>query len=677
MLATPRAMRYRPEIDGLRALAVLPVVLFHAGIEPFSGGYIGVDIFFVISGYLITTIILDDLHKGRFSLSRFYERRARRILPALLVVTLVCLPAAWLWLAPADLAQFSRSLVAVALFSSNILFWRESGYFDVAGELKPLLHTWSLAVEEQYYFFFPMLLLLVCRHRYQLVVVLALLFCASFALALWGVKHLPSASFYLLPTRAWELLIGSFAALYLIGRTQTADVGLWRRYAQEVGALIGLGLVIFAIFSFDSRTPMPGIHALLPTLGTALMILCAHPGNSVGRLLALRGLVAVGLMSYSAYLWHQPLFAFARHRSLTEPGHALMIALALITFAAAYITWCFVEKPWRDPQRIGRSALLATTGVAFAVLLLVGVWGHATGGFPFRFPGETLQAIHAAERSMTPESCLSDIERFIRPQDACVFGSADHITTALLGDSHAHALAGPLGALMQQRGLGLRFMGYAGCPPVMDVYRRDYQENHRCREYNQLVLEHLREARYETIILSARWALYLEGNRFHNGEGGRESGGRVMLDASGPRYDETGSEAARRSNVASAYTSTIRALQRTGSKIVLVYDVPEAGWSVPALLSKIAVQKRRLDSLDGSVRYSRVRKRVAGAAAVFDELGDVPAMVRIIPTTMFCDVDGSDARCRVHVQGKPLYRDDDHLSDVGANFIGAKILEQL
>lgn len=227
-------MEYRREIDGLRALAVLPVILFHAGFKTFSGGFIGVDVFFVISGYLITTIILAELEQGKFSIVNFYERRARRILPALFLVMLVCIPFAWIWLLPSDMKGFSHSLIAVAVFASNILFWSESGYFDTATELKPLLHTWSLAVEEQYYVLFPLFLMLLWKlGKRCILVILGVVFAGSFAVAEWKSYAEPAAAFYLLPARAWELLIGAFAAFYLSKDNRkefdkaTGEVGGW------------------------------------------------------------------------------------------------------------------------------------------------------------------------------------------------------------------------------------------------------------------------------------------------------------------------------------------------------------------------------------------------------------------------------------------------------------------
>lgn len=336
-------MKYRREIDGLRALAVAPVIFFHAGLPFFSGGFVGVDIFFVISGYLITSILLAEKDAGTFSLRGFYERRARRILPALFVVMVVCAPAAYQLLLPSDLEAFARSVLATSLFSSNFLFWSESGYFDSSAELKPLLHTWSLAVEEQYYLLFPLLMMVGWRlRRRTLVLSLVVIAALSLGMAHWGATRNPSATFFLLPTRAWELLFGSLLAIYMAGGDKIRT-----RAGRELGGLMGLGMIGYAVFSFDKLTPFPSLYALVPVTGAALIILCATPQTSVGRLLALPPLVGMGLISYSAYLWHQPIFAFARYRSPDELDISEITILILATIALAYLTWKFVELAFR------------------------------------------------------------------------------------------------------------------------------------------------------------------------------------------------------------------------------------------------------------------------------------------------------------------------------------------
>jgi peptidoglycan/LPS O-acetylase OafA/YrhL len=375
-------MQYRREIDGLRALAVVPVILFHAGFTVFSGGYVGVDVFFVISGYLITTIIVTEQSRGEFTLAGFYERRARRILPALFVVLAATLPFAWMLLLPVDMRSFSQSLMAVAAFASNIFFWRTSGYFDSAAELKPLLHTWSLAVEEQYYVFFPVLLLLTVRlPRRWLMGLLLAGAVVSLALAQRRVAISSAATFYLLPTRGWELLIGALIGLY---RFERPGDGM-RRPMAEALSVAGFLLIAASIFVYDKETPFPSVYTLAPTLGAGLILLFAVPGTVVGAVLGSRAFVGIGLISYSAYLWHQPMFALAREQALGEPGHGVMAGLALLSLVLAAFSLKFVERPFRGSRRFSRRQIFAM-GIAGSLLFAgIGWAGTLTRGFDFRF----------------------------------------------------------------------------------------------------------------------------------------------------------------------------------------------------------------------------------------------------------------------------------------------------
>ena len=374
-------MQYRREIDGLRAVAVVPVILFHAGLEHFSGGFIGVDIFFVISGYLITTILMVEMESGRFSIARFYERRARRILPALFLVMLCCIPFAWLWMLPSQMEAFSKSLAAVALFGSNILFWREEGYFAATADLKPLLHTWSLAVEEQFYVVFPIALLVLRRLAHgRLIWVLAVVAVLSLGVSEWGWRNSPDANFYLAPSRAWELLTGSICALLLMQSRSEPP-------SSNFISLAGMGLIVFSIFYFDEETPFPSIYALLPVLGTALIIVFGNERTWVARLLSYPVFVGIGLISYSAYLWHQPLFAFARIRSGLEADQSLLLVLAAASFALAAASWHFVERPFRQgPQSLltTRRAVFGFSAAISLGFIAFGAYGVASGGIPAR-----------------------------------------------------------------------------------------------------------------------------------------------------------------------------------------------------------------------------------------------------------------------------------------------------
>ena len=380
-------MKYRKEIDGLRALAVLPVILFHAGVAPFSGGYVGVDVFFVISGYLITMLITADLLQDKFSIVEFYERRARRILPALFVVMLACIPFAMMWMIPSQLLDFFQSLIAVNLFASNGLFWLEDDYFGLSSEIKPLLHTWSLAVEEQFYIVFPLILMFAMRSSralpWKLVTGLVIL---SFVICLWAVRVAPSAAFYLPIFRAWELGLGALVAFILI---KTPNI------RSEIGALLGLAALIVSVFTLDPDTLFPSEWTLLPVLGTCAIILFAREGTVVARLLSLRFFVFIGLISYSAYLWHQPIFAFARIR-LGEVSSILTVGLIAATFVLAVLSWRFVEQPVRKAaQRKGadaprpflgkRSGVFGAAAVGIVAFVGLGVWGTENQGFRASF----------------------------------------------------------------------------------------------------------------------------------------------------------------------------------------------------------------------------------------------------------------------------------------------------
>ena len=366
-------MKYRAEIDGLRALAIVPVILFHAGFEIFSGGFVGVDVFFVISGYLITTILIEDIENKRFSIVNFYERRARRILPALFFVMLVCIPLAWMWMLPSQMKDFSQSLVAVSLFASNILFWQESGYFDAAAEEKPLLHTWSLAVEEQYYVLFPIFLISAWRFGknrvFWMIVVMA---ASSLMLSEWGWRNQATANFYLAPTRAWELFAGSLAAFIV----QKQGV-----QKNDLLALVGLAAIIFSIFFYDETTPFPSVYALVPVLGVVMLVLYADKTTFAAKLLSTKGFVGIGLISYSAYLWHQPLIAFAKIKLIDEPNKLIMASLTLSSLVMGYLGWKFVESPFRKAGAIARKKVFILALLGSTIFCLVGLFGHFSNGY--------------------------------------------------------------------------------------------------------------------------------------------------------------------------------------------------------------------------------------------------------------------------------------------------------
>lgn len=374
-------MEYRREIDGLRALAVVPVIFFHAGFQTFSGGFIGVDIFFVISGYLITTIILSDLQRKKFSLLSFYERRARRILPALFLVMAVSSIFAYAWMMPDEFKNYGQSLVATTVFSNNVLLAVTSGYWTLASEFKPLIHTWSLGVEEQYYVIFPLFMIFGWRYfRGNLIRILGGVALLSFAIANWGAFTKPDLAFYLLPMRAWEILLGSFVAFYL-NKSKNIEHG---RPSREFLSSGGLLLIIVSIFTFNQEQPSPSFYTLVPTLGSVLIILFAFEDTVVGKLLGSKTMVGIGLLSYSLYLWHQPLLAFSRIYLVNKPNPEISGSLLLLTFVLAYFTWRFIETPCRSNATISRNVIFFSMTTVATFFVFFGIYLNNKYGIPTR-----------------------------------------------------------------------------------------------------------------------------------------------------------------------------------------------------------------------------------------------------------------------------------------------------
>lgn len=497
-------MKYRAEIDGLRAFAVLPVVLFHAGYEIFSGGYVGVDVFFVISGFLITSILLAEFEQGKFSLRKFYERRARRILPALFTVMAVSLPMAWALFSQAEMEKFAKSLMATVTFSSNILFWRESGYFDLESEVKPLLHTWSLAVEEQYYILFPLFLMMFWRFgKLVITVALAAIFVASLLLAQWGSENYPSANFYLLPTRAWELLIGAFAAILLSKREMRFGA-----VAGEILSTSGFAAILASIFLFDSHTPFPSFYTLLPTLGAVAIILAAQQGTRTHALLSFKPIVFLGLISYSFYLWHQPVLVFGRY-VLRDAFHAWIPAFLLVIMGLSLLSYYLVERPMRflvsTTTLVRATTFVAAAYLAAGAVLLtapnISVYSNFDDQWRItereleKISKERAAAIFHDECHFTGRTgaTMSDYLRDWQCTERGHDGSATAAPVAVAGDSNAADIANAF----RQNGLNPANMSGAGCSLVPSLMSDD------CRlMFDQFMVFLDENSGYEVLVIT-------------------------------------------------------------------------------------------------------------------------------------------------------------------------------
>lgn len=404
-------MKYRHEIDGLRALAIVPVIWLHAGFSGLSGGFLGVDVFFVISGFLITSILLKEIASGTFSITSFYERRARRILPALFIVAALTTPVlVAVTQSPETLRNYGASLVSVATFVSNFYFWQTSGYFGTTSELSPMLHTWSLAVEEQFYIIFPLLALWIAPlGRRWFAWSIAVILLASLVIAQVWQQADPSGNFYLLPSRAWELMAGSLASLIFSGRY----IDKISKNVSNLLALIGVFLIIASYIAFTPQTAHPSFLTVVPVTGTVLVLLFARADNLTGRCLSVPLFIQIGIISYSLYLWHQPVFALSRIHTGGHLGVPMALAGIVLTVVLSLLSYRFIETPFRNRQRFIRPQVFSASA---AGLIVAGVTGLLfINNVPLRkyiepenmARFETLATAHASHTSqpMVDEPC--------------------------------------------------------------------------------------------------------------------------------------------------------------------------------------------------------------------------------------------------------------------------------
>jgi peptidoglycan/LPS O-acetylase OafA/YrhL len=636
------ALAYRRDIDGLRALAIVPVVLFHFGFPGFSGGFVGVDVFFVISGFLITSIIWRERQARTFSFIEFWTRRARRILPSLFVMLAAGLAAGWYLLTPDDYQELGRSLRYQAFFASNFFFMRGHGYFAPAEAVQPLLHTWSLAVEEQFYLVFPLLMVLLSSRLRRWRLALALLALGSFVLCQWALQRHAQAAFYMLPMRAWELLLGALLAVAPVAA---------RRFPHalyEGVAALGLGAIGWAVVAYDSKTPFPGAAALLPTLGAAASI-WANGGRSTvaGRLLSTPVLVGIGLISYAWYLWHWPVVVFANYVSFDRLTLLQRGGLLLVSLALAYASWRWVEGPLRRRQWLaGRRPLLMAALLGLVLLSLTGQALRSAQGVPSRLSAQALRYAAAGTWNAGQMDCLYD-RHALDATTLCRFGPNRPAQVLVWGDSHAAALAPAVREQARRADVAMALAGHSACPPISGRQRERV-----CEDFNAEAWRLAAQASISDVVLVAHWSLYTQGE-----ENGRTE---LMLHAPGSRLADT-AYAERR--LAEGLRDSVAKLREAGKRVWLVKEAPEQAVDIAPRLTRLSMQGASVAGYGRPLRDRAARQ--AFTDRLFAELSTVDDQVRLLdPTPLFC-ADG--LTCVAEERGEALYRDTNHLSDQGAS----------
>lgn len=648
------SIRYRADIDGLRAIAVLGVIVYHARLGVLSGGYTGVDIFFVISGYLISSIILREHAHGTFSIARFYERRIRRIFPALMMVIATTAVVGWFILSPYDYQVFGQSALAASAFFSNFFFNRFTDYFAPASETHPLLHTWSLGVEEQFYLLAPFALLLIMRLRrpYKSIVVMGLLV-LSLAISMYGIEYEWPSAFYLLPSRAFEILIGVAVALriYPVMHTQVT---------RTLVGLAGLAAIAIAMLTYRPETPFPGVAALLPCLGTAALIASGERRDTpTCELLSFGPLVLIGTISYSLYLWHWPVLSMAHYAIPEDPDLLLRFLLLALSVILATLSWAFIEVPMREGV-IGVHANKVFVGALASIVLC---WAGSA----------MLDTTHGATGRLSPErlALLKSIPNAIDQTNVCPLHDAAekahcHIGSktaqpsfVLFGDSHALAIAGEVARDAQEMGKSGYLVFAHGCPPMFALEAFDARKFRMCVDAGNTLARVLEEPNIRTILVVGRWAVWSEGARMPN-----ETRNPLRMFAEGDHE-------LNRKIFSLLLQASVETWTRNDRRVVIFGPVPELPFDLRNALQRDLMfgteRDRRVPVAEFKRRQTHVLDTLAGLATAHN-------VTVFYPHKLIC----SDVDCAtLSREGRPLYVDEDHLSRDGAALMREQIISAL
>ncbi len=658
------AINYRPDIDGLRAVAVLTVIAFHAFPEWVSGGFIGVDIFFVISGFLITSLIQGGFIKQNFSISDFYASRVRRLFPSLILVLLACQIFGWFALLSDEYKLLGKHISATALLIPNWIFWSESGYFDYAANSKPLLHLWSLGVEEQFYLFWPITLYLLFMYKLNAIRITSVLLLCSLLLNLLMIEKSLSATFFLPFSRMWELLSGSLLALFIQANFMGLNPirGQLEKYKFLTHGLsfFGLLLLLIGLLFIDQDTRFPGSWAILPVLGTLLIILAGDKSWFNQSVLSSRILVGIGLISYPLYLWHWPLLSFARILEQSQPNWQIRILCIAIAFVLALLTYYFIERP----IRFGRN-LKAKTYTLITLMLITASLGFTTyisDGFKSRFSNQLIEEQISDLAFNIPTSMDWYCRDSSNEGPRCLSSGPDP-STVVIGDSHALTIYAGLVERFKAKGQSVGLYGGSdGCPPLLNVVIQDLGGDTRncIKKGTQAILRVINDPAIKEVILTSRGPMYTTGKGFGDVEASQFGAWVLHFDdeESGLRNNE---EVFLR-----GLSNTLDALLASDKKVTFLHDVPELGFDIRSCFTfrPIVITHKAMDpcAVRKSDFVARTKMHRAGVDSILAERPEIKA---VDLAQALCD----DEWCFGSKNGILFYIDDDHLSLRGAEYV--------
>ncbi len=655
---------YRPDIDGLRAIAVLSVIAFHAFPSWLPGGFIGVDVFFVISGFLITALIQDNLQQQSFSFGAFYAGRARRLFPALIVVLLSCQLFGWFALLSDEYQALGKHVAASAAFIPNLIFWSESGYFDYAADAKPLLHLWSLGVEEQFYLLWPAVIWLAFRYRFSLMKTCITLLVVSLLLNLIMTEEAASAAFFLPVTRMWELLSGCLLALLLRSGTVIAastSAGLAKSpLIPQVISIVGLALLMAGLVFVDQDLSFPGPWALVPVLATAALLMAGQGAWINQTVLCSRLLVWTGLISYPLYLWHWPLLSFARILEGGKPDWQIRGALVLVSFLLATLTYLLIERP----IRFGRH-LKAKTFTLAAIMVVSGGLGLATflqDGFASRIANKEIEAQLADLKFDLPDSGGWFCGEKSHDSPRCHSTGPDP-TVVVIGDSHALTIYSALSERYKAKGQTIALYGASdGCPPLLNVVIQDQGGDARnCLKRGSQAIERIiADPAVKEVILTSRGPMYTSGYGF--GEIESDQFGTWVLHVKGEERGVRSNEEV----FAKGLEQTLDALLAAGKKLTYLHDVPELGFDIRSCFSFRPLSWSRKNDAPCAVSRKDFEDRTESYRQMVNRILAQRPEIRVIDLAeALCD----EKWCLGAKNGVLFYMDDDHLSHRGAAYV--------
>ena len=675
-------MNYRKDIDCLRGISVIAVILYHYKFDLFSGGYLGVDIFFVISGFLITSIILKEISANRFSLINFYERRIRRLFPALIFVISITYFLFDSIFLEEEIKKLLNSIFSTILFYANFFFQSSGSYFSPLNEQQPLLHTWSLSIEEQFYLFFPIFLFFFFK-RIHLVFYITLFFAVfSILLAQLGGNlkfhypylednfhffALPQFAFYFTLTRIWEILAGCLLALLIFKKK--------KEFENKFLVFFGYFLIFSSIIYFDKNTLHPSIITLIPIIGTLLILAYSSiKFNQSGLFVFFNNpiLLKIGIISYSLYLWHQPIYQYFNIVYFIDSKTFIKILIIVLILILSFFSFKFVEQPFRNKKKINTKNIFIFYFTFTFIIISFSYYSSQIKDYSSKY-SKLVSNIskHSSYYINNNFICSASAEKYISPKNACILGNNKNAKIALIGDSHLDLITLELEKKLISNNISAYQFSYGGCVPSLNL-KVFKDKRYSCDRYYRDVLNQIKNKNnIEKILLFSRWSFNLKGERFNNQEGGFEIGEShyfIPLDK-----DFLVEKNIRKKIILSNIEVFIKELVNLNKEIYIVTPTPEMGWEIPNNLARIIHYKEKIDLDTLSISKKVFIERNKEILSFLNDLKEKYDLKLIYPDDIFCD----DLRCFSHQNQVPLFFDDDHLSSEGAKLLSERIINNI